>query len=171
MLASSPLPSLPSFPTSTPTPIRTPPTAPSPALPPSLSPALPPTPTLAFTRLGLNTFIFSFTFYIFNFLATASAPLVAERRGAGDVEGADKLVADTLVIAAGLGLAVLALLQAFGVPVSCMLHGRVRSFGRSVGWSVCLFVQSVYSFVCCQRRRHHHHHHHHRSVTLTSCLC
>ena len=43
---------------------------------------------------------------------------MAERRGAGDVEGADKLVADTLVIAAGLGLAVLALLQIFGVPVS-----------------------------------------------------
>ncbi len=67
--------------------------------------------------LGVDTALFSFAFFAFNFLAYATTPMVARRLGAGDRPGAGRVVAQALTLAVGLG-AISALILAGGsVPL------------------------------------------------------
>ena len=69
------------------------------------------TDSVGLAAIGLNTFVFTFVFYIFNFLSTASAPLIAEKRGAGDRAEADSLVRSALAIAGSLGVVLFVVLE------------------------------------------------------------
>ncbi|CAN0433420.1 unnamed protein product, partial [Laminaria digitata] len=48
--------------------------------------------------LGLNTYIFTFAFYVFGFFATVPTPFVASARARGDEIGAAKYVLVVLVV-------------------------------------------------------------------------
>ncbi|CAM9520942.1 unnamed protein product [Scytosiphon promiscuus] len=69
--------------------------------------------------LALNTSIFTFSFYIFGFLATVPTPFVASARAKGDNAGAARLVGQLLTAALALGLTLMAFLEFFGPE---MLH-------------------------------------------------
>ena len=61
--------------------------------------------------LGVDTAIFGFVFFGFNFLAYATTPLVAQALGRGDEAGARRWVGDALVLAVLLGLLATAILE------------------------------------------------------------
>ncbi|CAN0194362.1 unnamed protein product, partial [Pylaiella littoralis] len=64
--------------------------------------------------LALNTSIFTFSYYIFNFLATVPTPFVASARAKGDEDGAARLVGQLLTTALALGLTLMGILELFG---------------------------------------------------------
>ena len=64
----------------------------------------------ALGALGINGAIFGFAFVVFNFLAYATTPLVAQARGRGDQVEAGAVIGRALWLAAGLGVATTALL-------------------------------------------------------------
>lgn len=66
--------------------------------------------TVPLAALGVDTALFSFAFFAFNFLAYATTPMVARRMGAGDPEGAGRVVVQAMFLAAVLGAASLAVL-------------------------------------------------------------
>eukprot|EP00903_Cladosiphon_okamuranus_P014710 g13631.t1 len=70
--------------------------------------------TIGLGALALNTNIFSFSFYIFNFLATVPTPFVASARARGDADLASRLVGQLLTVALLLGLALMVLLELAG---------------------------------------------------------
>jgi Na+-driven multidrug efflux pump len=53
--------------------------------------------------LGIDTALFAFAFAVFNFLAYATTPMVAQARGRGDVAGAGLIVRRAMALAVGLG--------------------------------------------------------------------
>ena len=53
--------------------------------------------------LGVDTALFGFAFFIFNFLAYATTPMVARRLGAGDSAGAGRVVVQAFTLAVTLG--------------------------------------------------------------------
>lgn len=59
--------------------------------------------TIPLAALGVDTAIFSFAFFAFNFLAYATTPMVARRLGEGDAAGAGRVVVQALFLAAVLG--------------------------------------------------------------------
>jgi putative MATE family efflux protein len=59
----------------------------------------------------------SLSFYVFNFLATATAPLVANRRAAGEEGGAIRVGGQALTLAIILGCCLAAVLLTFKVPL------------------------------------------------------
>ncbi|KAL7535078.1 hypothetical protein ACHAWF_005050 [Thalassiosira exigua] len=63
--------------------------------------------------LGSAAALLVFSFYAFNFLATATAPLVANRRAGGDESGAREVGGQALSLAFALGTALAAALLAF----------------------------------------------------------
>lgn len=60
--------------------------------------------TVPLAALGVDTALFSFAFFAFNFLAYATTPMVARRLGAGDDTGAGRVVAQAVYLALGLGV-------------------------------------------------------------------
>lgn len=93
----------------------------------------------ALGALGINTAVFNLAFFVFNFLAYGTTPLVARAVGAGRPERASRLVTTALWLAVGLGLASTLILQvaapwileAMGatgsVAISAMVYLRIRS--------------------------------------------
>jgi MATE family multidrug resistance protein len=61
--------------------------------------------------LGVDTAILTFAFFGFNFLAYVTTPLVAQALGGGDQEKARRLVGDALLLAVGLGLLTMIVLE------------------------------------------------------------
>lgn len=68
----------------------------------------------ALAALGVDAAIFGFAFAIFNFLAYATTPLVAQARGRGDLIGSGRVVRRALVLAWGIGLLSTLLMLATG---------------------------------------------------------
>lgn len=60
--------------------------------------------TVALGALGVDTAIFSFAFFAFNFLAYATTPMVARRIAASDRLGAGRVIVQAMSLAALLGL-------------------------------------------------------------------
>ncbi len=68
--------------------------------------------TTELAALGVNTALFGFAFFVFNFLAYATTPLVANDIGRGDRPAAGRTAVQAVVVAAGIGLAGIVVLQA-----------------------------------------------------------
>lgn len=66
--------------------------------------------TIPLAALGVDTALFSLAFFAFNFLAYATTPMVARRLGAGDAEGAGRVVVQAMFLAGVLGIASMAVL-------------------------------------------------------------
>src|SRR5688572_24737277 len=60
--------------------------------------------TVSLAALGVDTALFSFAFFVFNFLACATTPMVARRLGAGDDAGAGRVVAQAIFLGLALGV-------------------------------------------------------------------
>jgi len=73
----------------------------------------------ALGALGVNTALFSFSFLIFNFLGTATTPMIARAAAKGDKKLAGSLAWQSLGIAAGLGVVSAAVLHTFAEPLLC----------------------------------------------------
>ncbi|MFP3915750.1 MAG: MATE family efflux transporter, partial [Actinomycetota bacterium] len=77
--------------------------------------------TVPLAALGVDTALFSFAFFAFNFLAYATTPMVARRLGAGDRPGAGRVVTQAMFLALVLGTASMAVLAgAADILVSLM---------------------------------------------------
>ncbi|CAN0432958.1 unnamed protein product, partial [Ascophyllum nodosum] len=63
---------------------------------------------------GLNTYVFTFAFYVFGFLTTVPTPFVAAARAKGDVIGAANLVGQLLTLALAIGIVLAIVLESFG---------------------------------------------------------
>ncbi|MDR9390795.1 MAG: MATE family efflux transporter [Trueperaceae bacterium] len=72
---------------------------------------------LPLAALGVNVALFNLAFVLFNFLAYGTTPRIGKALGRGDRAAAGRTVTDAFVLAAGLGVVVLALLQLFAVPL------------------------------------------------------
>lgn len=72
---------------------------------------------LPLAALGVNVALFNLAFVLFNFLAYGTTPRIGKALGRGDRDAAGRTVTDAFVLAAGLGVVVLALLQLFAVPL------------------------------------------------------
>lgn len=59
--------------------------------------------TIPLGALGIDTALFSFAFFAFNFLAYATTPMVARRLAAGDQAGAGRVIVQALALAVVLG--------------------------------------------------------------------
>lgn len=66
--------------------------------------------------LGIDTALFALAFFVFNFLAYGTTPMVARALARGEPEAAGRTVVQALTLAAGLGLLVMVLLQLLAVP-------------------------------------------------------
>lgn len=73
--------------------------------------------TESLAALGIDTALFAFAFAIFNFLAYATTPMVAQARGRGDTAESGRVVVRGLVLALAIGLGAGTLLAAAGRPL------------------------------------------------------
>lgn len=71
--------------------------------------------------LGVNSALFTFCFFSFNFLSSASTPLVAAADGAGDRARVGRVAAEAGLLALVLGSAVALLLLRFSGPVLLLM--------------------------------------------------
>ena len=71
--------------------------------------------------LGVNSALFTFCFFSFNFLSSASTPLVAAADGAGDRACVGRVAAEAGLLALLLGSVVAALLLRFSAPVLLLM--------------------------------------------------
>jgi len=67
--------------------------------------------------LGVNVALFNFAFVLFNFLAYGTTPMVGKAVGRGDLRTAGRVIGNAFVLAIGLGLVTLLLLQLFAEPL------------------------------------------------------
>ena len=67
--------------------------------------------------LGVCSAVFSFAFFIFNFLATATTPLIAAALAAGDAPRAERTLAQALTASAAIGITSLVVLQLSAGPI------------------------------------------------------
>ncbi|MDP8959974.1 MAG: MATE family efflux transporter [Actinomycetota bacterium] len=71
----------------------------------------------ALGALGVNAAVFSLVFFLFNFLAYGTTPLVGQALGEGRPEAARRTVGQAVVLAMGIGLVVLAVLGTLAGPI------------------------------------------------------
>lgn len=71
--------------------------------------------------LGSSASLLVFSFYVFNFLATATAPLVAGRRAAGEESGAVRVGGQALTLAVILGSCLAVILLTFKTPLLALM--------------------------------------------------
>ena len=71
--------------------------------------------------LGVNSALFTFCFFSFNFLSSASTPLVAAADGAGDRPRVGRVAVEAGLLALVLGTVVAALLLCFSGPVLLLM--------------------------------------------------
>lgn len=89
----------------------------------------------ALAALGVNSALFTFSFVVFNFLATATTPLVATALATGDKQRAGTVTVQALVLATGLG-AVLAAVLTLGADQALALMGADTSAAGSGMYSM-----------------------------------
>lgn len=77
--------------------------------------------TVPLAALGINTALFTMVFVVLTFLAYATTPRIGKAMGRGDREEAGRTVTQALTLAVVLGVAALALLQIFAVPLLVLL--------------------------------------------------
>ena len=73
--------------------------------------------TESLAALGIDTALFAFAFAIFNFLAYATTPMVAQARGRGELAESGRVVVRGLVLALGIGVGAGGLLAVFARPL------------------------------------------------------
>ncbi len=71
--------------------------------------------------LGVNTAIFSLSFFIFNFLAYGTTPMLAKAIGKHDSALAGRIVVQAFTLATLLGLFALLVLQIFAIPITSVM--------------------------------------------------
>ena len=67
--------------------------------------------------LGVDTAVFSFAFFLFNFLAYGTTPLLAGAIGRGDPVGAGRIAWQAVALAIAAGVVAMVLLQVFAEPI------------------------------------------------------
>lgn len=90
--------------------------------------------TIPLAALGIDTAIFSFAFFAFNFLAYATTPMVARRLGAGDASGAGRVVVQALYLAAVLGAATAVILIAAAGPLVRVMQASPELIDPAVSY-------------------------------------
>ena len=71
--------------------------------------------------LGVNASLFSLAFFVFNFLAYGTTPLVGRAVGKGDIEGAGRVINQALVLAVVLGFLALLVLELSARPLLTLM--------------------------------------------------
>lgn len=84
--------------------------------------------------LGVDTALFAFAFAVFNFLAYATTPLVAQARGRGDIAASGTIVRRALVLAVGIGLAANAVLFVLAEPLVRLMRAAPEVVDPAVGY-------------------------------------
>ncbi len=84
--------------------------------------------------LGVDTALFSFAFFAFNFLAYATTPMVARRLGEGDQAGAGRVVAQALTLALALGTVSALILATASTPLVRVMQAPDPLVGPAVSY-------------------------------------
>jgi MATE family multidrug resistance protein len=84
--------------------------------------------------LGVNGAVFGFAFILFNFLAYATTPLVAQALGRGDQEEAGTVVGRVLWLAGGLGLVTTAVLVAGAEAIVGVMQASPEVAGPALAY-------------------------------------
>jgi putative MATE family efflux protein len=74
--------------------------------------------------LGVSVAVFSMSFFMFNFLAYGTTPLIAGAVASGKNAKAGRLTAGALVLGLGIGLAITVLLEVFADPVLRLMGAK-----------------------------------------------
>jgi putative MATE family efflux protein len=84
--------------------------------------------------LGIDTALFAFAFAVFNFLAYATTPMVAQARGRGDVAGAGLIVRRAMALAVGLGAVSTAFLFFLAEPLVRLMQAAPEVVDPAVAY-------------------------------------
>ncbi|MEX2654146.1 MAG: MATE family efflux transporter [Acidimicrobiia bacterium] len=84
--------------------------------------------------LGIDTALFAFAFAVFNFLAYATTPMVAQARGRGDVAGSGLIVRRAMVLAVGLGAVSTAILAVMAEPLVRLMQAAPEVVDPAVSY-------------------------------------
>lgn len=71
--------------------------------------------------LGVNASLFSLAFFVFNFLAYGTTPLVGRAVGKGDIPAAGRVITQALILAIGLGVLALLVLELTARPLLALM--------------------------------------------------
>jgi putative MATE family efflux protein len=84
--------------------------------------------------LGIDTALFAFAFAVFNFLAYATTPMVAQARGRGDVAGSGVIVRRAMVLAVGIGVLATAVLAFLAEPLVRLMQAAPEVVDPAVSY-------------------------------------
>lgn len=84
--------------------------------------------------LGIDTALFAFSFAIFNFLAYATTPMVAQARGRGDIAGSGLIVRRAMALALGLGAISTLALAALAEPLVRLMQAAPEVVDPAVSY-------------------------------------
>ena len=84
--------------------------------------------------LAIDTALFAFAFSIFNFLAYATTPMVAQARGRGDIAGSGLIVRRAMVLALGLGAISTAVLALAAEPLVRLMQAAPEVVDPAVSY-------------------------------------
>ena len=83
--------------------------------------------------LGVCSSVFNFAFFIFNFFATATTPLVSRAIGADDNEGAITTLSQALTAALAIGILSAVALEAFAPSILSAMGTSAAALGDAQG--------------------------------------
>lgn len=84
--------------------------------------------------LAIDTALFAFAFSIFNFLAYATTPMVAQARGRGDIAGSGLIVRRAMALAVGLGAVSTAVLALAAEPLVRLMQAGPEVIDPAVSY-------------------------------------
>lgn len=84
--------------------------------------------------LGIDTALFAFAFAVFNFLAYATTPMVAQARGRGDIAASGLIVRRAMALAVGLGAVSTAVLAVFAEPLVRLMQAAPEVVDPAVSY-------------------------------------
>ncbi len=84
--------------------------------------------------LGVNTAIFSLSFFIFNFLAYGTTPMIARSLGKNDKAQAGRIIMQAFTLATLLGLAALLMLELFAQPILALMGASADLQGSALSY-------------------------------------
>ncbi|MEX1271393.1 MAG: MATE family efflux transporter [Acidimicrobiia bacterium] len=84
--------------------------------------------------LAIDTALFAFAFSIFNFLAYATTPMVAQARGRGDIAGSGLIVRRAMALALGLGAVSTAVLALAAEPLVRLMQAAPEVVDPAVSY-------------------------------------
>jgi putative MATE family efflux protein len=76
---------------------------------------------VALGALGVNSAVFTLVFFLFNFLAYGTTPLVGQAVGAGRPDTAGRIVTQALALAVAIGVVILAVLELLTGPILAVM--------------------------------------------------